>query len=117
MADAITRLLHRHLVHGQRPRSDPGAKWSRRDHNPLLRWANTHSPRWRVNAFLSSSLAVMERQFAILRLNYAVRLRYGVLVDIGLKVSRRHPIDLSMPALNCVWQGDANAICAVTGIM
>ncbi len=47
-------------------------------------------------------------RFAILRLNYAVELRYGVLVDIAQKVWNRQPIDLSTGYLNCLWQGDAN---------
>ncbi|MEW6158349.1 MAG: NAD-dependent epimerase/dehydratase family protein [Verrucomicrobiota bacterium] len=44
----------------------------------------------------------------LLRLNYAVELRYGVLVDIATKIWNRIPIDLSMGYLNCIWQGDAN---------
>jgi hypothetical protein len=47
----------------------------------------------------------------ILRLNYAVELRYGVLVDIGRAVFERHPIDLRMPAVNVIWQRDANSWC------
>ena len=47
----------------------------------------------------------------ILRLNYAIDLRYGVLVDIATSVFHRHPIDLSMAAVNVIWQGDANAAC------
>ena len=47
----------------------------------------------------------------LLRLNYAVELRYGVLVDIGLAVFERRPIDLAMPRVNVIWQGDANAWC------
>jgi hypothetical protein len=47
----------------------------------------------------------------ILRLNYAVELRYGVLVDIGGSVFAHCPIDLSMPYVNVIWQGDANAWC------
>src|SRR5579863_2488207 len=47
----------------------------------------------------------------ILRLNYAVELRYGVLVDIGRAVFERRPIDLRMPAVNVIWQRDANAWC------
>jgi hypothetical protein len=47
----------------------------------------------------------------ILRLNYAVELRYGVLVDIGRAVFERRPISLSMPYVNVIWQGDANSWC------
>ena len=47
----------------------------------------------------------------ILRLNYAVELRYGVLVDIGLAVFQQRPIDLRMPRVNVIWQGDANSWC------
>ena len=47
----------------------------------------------------------------ILRRNYAVELRYGVLVDIATAVFERRPIDLSMAAVNVIWQGDANAMC------
>ena len=47
----------------------------------------------------------------ILRLNYAIDLRYGVLVDIGRTVFDRRPVDLRMPAVNVIWQGDANSWC------
>jgi nucleoside-diphosphate-sugar epimerase len=47
----------------------------------------------------------------ILRLNYAVELRYGVLVDIGRAVFERRPVLLCMPHVNMIWQGDANSWC------
>lgn len=52
---------------------------------------------------------------AILRLNYACELRYGVLVDLCRKVHAGEAIDLSMGYVNVIWQGDANAmtICAL----
>ena len=48
---------------------------------------------------------------AILRLNYAVELRYGVLVDIGRAVFEKRPVSLGMPFVNVVWQRDANSWC------
>ena len=45
---------------------------------------------------------------AIIRLNYAVELRYGVLVDIAMKVKNKLPVDLAMGYFNLIWQGDAN---------
>jgi nucleoside-diphosphate-sugar epimerase len=48
---------------------------------------------------------------AILRLNYAIDLRYGVLVDIGNAVFEERPVDLRMGVVNVIWQGDANSIC------
>ena len=47
----------------------------------------------------------------LLRLNYAAELRYGVLLDIGLKVFERRTIDLTMGMANVIWQGDANSAC------
>ncbi len=47
----------------------------------------------------------------ILRLNYAVEMRYGVLVDIGRAVFEQRPVTLSMPFVNVIWQRDANSWC------
>ena len=46
---------------------------------------------------------------AIIRLNYAVEMRYGVLVDLAQKVWSGAAIDLAMGNFNCIWQADANA--------
>ena len=44
------------------------------------------------------------------RLNYAVEPRYGVPVDLALKLMNDDPIDLSMGYVNLIWQRDANEI-------
>ena len=46
---------------------------------------------------------------ALIRLNYANALRYGVVTDIARKVLARQPIDLAMGHVNVIWQGDSNA--------
>jgi nucleoside-diphosphate-sugar epimerase len=47
---------------------------------------------------------------ALIRLNYAVEMRYGVLVDIGRAVHGGTPVDVTMSAVNVVWQGYANEV-------
>lgn len=42
------------------------------------------------------------------RLNYAIDLRYGILLEMAKAVKERKPIDLNMGLVNVIWQGDAN---------
>jgi hypothetical protein len=58
-------------------------------------------------------------KMAIIRLNYATEMRYGVLVDIAQRVFSGQPVSLSMGYFNAIWQGDANnmslqALCHVS---
>lgn len=81
----------------------------REDHplTPIGEYPNSAVARERIFEHFSHTRGI---PMAILRLNYACELRYGVLVDIALKVWREELIDLSMGHFNILWQGDANAM-------
>ena len=44
----------------------------------------------------------------LIRLNYANEPRYGIIVDLTLKILHDEPVDLTMGAVNLIWQRDAN---------
>ncbi|MFD8559753.1 NAD-dependent epimerase/dehydratase family protein [Streptosporangium canum] len=47
---------------------------------------------------------------SLIRLNYAVEMRYGVLVDLAQRILADQPIDLTTGQVNVVWQGYANEV-------
>jgi nucleoside-diphosphate-sugar epimerase len=72
---------------------------------PLGEYANSTVGRERILEFFSRRDGIA---LTMLRLCYAVELRYGVLLDIAQKVHGGMPIDLANGYFNCIWQGDAN---------
>jgi len=74
---------------------------------PVGEYAMSCLGRERLFDYFSRSLSI---PMAIIRLNYACDLRYGVLVDLAQRIERGQPIDLAMGHFNTIWQGDANAM-------
>jgi len=72
---------------------------------PLGEYANAAVGRERIFEFYSQR---QETPVALLRLFYAVELRYGVLADIARKIHNGQPVALANGSFNCIWQRDAN---------
>ena len=73
---------------------------------PLGEYAQSCLGRERVFEYYAKKFST---RCLIFRLNYAIDLRYGVLVDIARNVYEGDPVDTSVPAVNVLWQGDANS--------
>ncbi|MFC4025072.1 NAD-dependent epimerase/dehydratase family protein [Oceanobacillus longus] len=73
--------------------------------NPVGEYAQSCLGRERVLTYFSHKNSTPMLMF---RLNYAIDMRYGVLLEIAKQVSQEKPIDLTMGNVNVIWQGDAN---------
>jgi hypothetical protein len=72
---------------------------------PLGEYPNSCIARERIFEYFSQKNGT---PMAMIRLNYALDLRYGVLSDIAQKVYEGQEINVTMGYFNCIWQGDAN---------
>ena len=72
---------------------------------PIGEYAQSCVGRERVFTYYSKANGT---PVSLIRLNYAVDLRYGVLHDIGKLVLEDKPVDLTMGYFNTIWQGDVN---------
>jgi len=75
--------------------------------NPVGEYAMSCLGRERIFQYFAQAHAT---PVAILRLNYATELRYGVIVDLARKIWTGEAVDVTMGYANVIWQTDANAI-------
>lgn len=73
---------------------------------PLGDYAMSCLGRERIFEHFSRQLQI---PMSLIRLNYAVEMRYGVLVDIARTVHAGGAVNVTMGHFNCIWQADANA--------
>ncbi|WP_435005068.1 NAD-dependent epimerase/dehydratase family protein [Tundrisphaera lichenicola] len=92
-------------IYGLTPVARGGSKESDTP-SPQGEYAMSCLGRERIFEYFSVSMGIPT---ALIRLNYATEMRYGVLVDLARKVQAGEPVDLAMGYLNAIWQGDASA--------
>ncbi len=68
-------------------------------------YANSCVARERLFQYFSRQYETPGR---LMRLNYAVETRYGVLVDVANWVLKGEPVPIAMAQANVIWQGDAS---------
>jgi nucleoside-diphosphate-sugar epimerase len=73
---------------------------------PPGEYSNSCVARERILQFCSSAYGT---RLVLLRLNYAVEMRYGVLVDLATDVAAGKAVDVTMGYFNAIWQGDVSA--------